>query len=73
MDLHWGGSVVACSERLPAGVELAQPEDVGLDLDGVFLLVAVGTFVDIGGELVGAIVLVMVGVVLLVRALPHSD
>lgn len=39
----------------------------------VFLLVAVGTFVDIGGELVGAIVLVMVGVVLLVRALPHSD
>lgn len=38
----------------------------------VFLLVALGTFVDIGGEIVGAAVLVVIGIVLMFRALSHD-
>ena len=34
----------------------------------IFMLVAVGTFVDIGGELLGALVLVGVGVAILIRS-----
>jgi hypothetical protein len=39
----------------------------------IFLLVALGTFVDIGGEIVGAVALVSIGIVLLVRALRHHE
>jgi len=39
----------------------------------IFLLVALGTMVDIGGEIVGAVVLVVVGVIFLVRALARSE
>ncbi len=40
---------------------------------GIFILVALGTFVDIGGELVGAIVLVVIGIILMSRALSRHD
>jgi len=39
----------------------------------IFLLVALGAIVDIGGEIVGAVVLVVVGVIFLVRALARSE
>jgi hypothetical protein len=38
----------------------------------IFLLVAVGAVADIGGEVVGAVVLVVVGVILLARALSRA-
>ncbi len=39
----------------------------------IFLLVALGTVADIGGEIVGAVVLVVVGVILLARALSRAE
>ena len=39
----------------------------------VFLLVALGTFVDISGEIVGSIVLVAIGLIMLTRALRRSE
>lgn len=39
----------------------------------IFLLVALGTVADIGGELVGAVVLVVVGVILLTRSLSRGE
>jgi hypothetical protein len=39
----------------------------------IFLLVALGTVGDIGGEMVGAVVLVVIGVVFLVRALARTE
>jgi hypothetical protein len=37
------------------------------------MLVALGTVVDMGGEIVGAVVLVVVGVILMVRAISRSE
>jgi len=39
----------------------------------IFMLVALGTVVDIGGEIVGAVVLVVIGVILMGRALSRSE
>ena len=39
----------------------------------IFMLVALGTVVDIGGEIVGAVVLVVIGVIFMVRALRPSE
>lgn len=39
----------------------------------IFMLVALGTVVDMGGEIVGAVVLVVVGVILMVRAISRSE
>ena len=39
----------------------------------IFLLVGLGTVVDIGGEIVGAVVLVVIGVIFMVRALSRSE
>jgi len=39
----------------------------------IFVLVALGTLVDIGGEIVGAVVLVVIGVIFMTRALSRSE
>jgi hypothetical protein len=39
----------------------------------IFLLVALGTVVDIGGEIVGAVVLIAIGVIFMVRALSRNE
>jgi hypothetical protein len=39
----------------------------------IFMALAVGALVDIGGEIVGAIALVVVGVVVMMRALSHRE
>ncbi len=39
----------------------------------IFILVALGTVVDLGGEIVGAVVLVVVGIIFMVRALSGRE
>lgn len=54
-------------------VSLPNPSTWDWIWTAIFMLVALGTVVDIGGEIVGPVVLVVVGVIFLFRALQRSE
>ena len=56
-----------------ASSSLSNPTTWDWTWTAIFMLVAIGSVVEIGGDLVGAGILVALGVVLLIRAVSRTD